>query len=179
MDRRQDGGARAGAGGDGMRFSGLQIGYAGGLAVPDGDMDFVGRKGHAAAGGFHEGFLGGPEVEKAVHRAFRDPVAFCGQEKFRRDLQGGKGGIDGFQIHPEAATLTDAESDPSAGVGQVEIQGCPRHIKPPAGFGGDFHRFRTQAEHGPQLLSDPRPAADPALPVAFEVKPCRTEMLGS
>ena len=178
IDRGQDGGAGAGAGVDGMRFPGFEVGHGGWRAVVDGYPDFVRGQGQATAGGFHEGFLGGPEVEEALDPAGGDPVAFRGQEKFRRDLQGGKGGINRFQIHAKAAVLTDAESDPSTGVGQVEIQCCSRHINPPAGFGGDFHGFRTSAEHRPQLLSDPRPAVDPAVAVAFEVKPCRTETLG-
>lgn len=138
IDRREDGGA--GAGGDGMRFLGFEAGHGGWRAVADGDKDFVRGQGHAAAGGFHEGFLGGPEVEEAVHRACGDPVAFRRQEKFRRDLGGGKGEIGCcLGKREETGSAAPAGLGRSWGeeIGAAVAQGRELSAPGSGGFGGD------------------------------------------
>ena len=88
-------------------------------------MDGARVEGEAAAQGFEEGFLEGPELEEGgelgVGGESGESGELVGSEEFRGYVAAGEDGVDEFEVDADWGVVGDGDGGEVAGVGDVEM----------------------------------------------------------
>ena len=155
-----------------MSGAGLKVGDLDRVIVLEADPDLVRREGHPLTGGFHQRFLGCPELEKADDGPVAQPGALFREEKLTGDHEGREGGVDGLDVETDAAVPpTDRQRDPFPGVGEIEISArVIRQKRAAMGGGGKVEGVARNLEMGRELLFRPGAAIDPTVTVMLKMK---------